>query len=36
MRLLVDTNVFLDFLLKRDEQCKYAFYGVDKTKTRHI
>ena len=24
MRLLVDTNVFLDFLLKRDEQCKYA------------
>ena len=24
MRLLVDTNVFLDFLLQRDDNCKHA------------
>ena len=24
MRLLVDTNVFLDFVLQRDENCKHA------------
>ena len=26
MRLLVDTNVFIDYLLKREDNCKYALH----------